>query len=294
MELLKTYYDDNGKIILSPQDMSAREFYRDYIAVHRFNEMFVGCPQTVNLERVITANGFKERWGNTPGALRIGSSSDYDVMMSDGPFGTKVCQLVGSFVDGGDIFSNNYRETYNAVGKEIRLKGRIKSPTKPWRIDQYDENGYYLSSTYNPEEEFGMYLFSYDSQSNPYGCMAYLWVSNRGGVRAIIQNSASSGNSCDLSYGGFVFDIAIEALDGLWHAWELRLNLSTKLMSIVLDGTTVASSVYNESSFYNSDSWNGTNPWDPNDNYMGTYWTMTGDKKTISEIAFDSYELEII
>lgn len=45
MDILTSYYNDAGQIVSRSADLSSREFYRDYMAVHRFNEMFTASSE---------------------------------------------------------------------------------------------------------------------------------------------------------------------------------------------------------------------------------------------------------
>lgn len=41
MDILSQYYNESGQIVSRTPDLTTREFYRDYLCRHRFNEMFV-------------------------------------------------------------------------------------------------------------------------------------------------------------------------------------------------------------------------------------------------------------
>jgi len=273
MELLKTYYDNDGKITLSPQDMTAREFYRDYLAVHTFNEMFIGCPQQNNIEKISTSNGFIDRCGNTAGAEVIGRCSDYDAVVSQGECGSSIIQAVGSFFNYGDItIYNSIYENY--VGKEIRLRSRVKSADTA-----YDSN-------IMNEEQFTVIFNSYATQSNPYCSTIYFSMGNRVETYANFEGYPQKTKL-------WLTDDS-KAIDGQWHTWEVRANLSTKLMSMLLDGVVIKSSTYTEPTFYESDSWNGNNLWDKNRNYINLYWVLMGGRRSVSSIALEYFQLEVV
>lgn len=45
MDIVTQYYNESGQIINRSPDLSTREFYRDYMCRHKFNEMFVATKE---------------------------------------------------------------------------------------------------------------------------------------------------------------------------------------------------------------------------------------------------------
>jgi hypothetical protein len=69
MDILTQYYNIDGQIIKTSPDLTTREFYRDTLCRHRFNEMFVAAREDEGMGYIVGYNSIVFSWNENYGAL---------------------------------------------------------------------------------------------------------------------------------------------------------------------------------------------------------------------------------
>jgi len=218
MDILNQYHNEAGQIIQRTPDLSSREFYRDVMCRHKFDEMFVYAKErnkigyyTTDKKQVIL---FGDGDSCTP-PLEIGGSyyaPAYGFERIDDGRTVLYATEYGDSGSGGVWALSNCPLNFNGSG--INIGFFVKSP------DGYPPG--------NGNESYFMRLLSNDTATS----YAYLWADSPPAVGAGIVDNDSFNAWQEWSEG-----YPTSLVDGSWNIFELQIR--PDICSILLNGSTV-------------------------------------------------------
>lgn len=228
MDILTQYYNQGGQIISRSTDLATREFYRDAMCRHRFNEMFVavqekkqvGWYQTDSSVKIDFANGYSGEPTLYPGFFSSPpSGSDYGTYVSvDGYNGSKAIAASPDIDQYGNTKTTYFlTNKFNSIlNKSLSLSLIAKNPTNSTHVDT--KGAIYVE-------------ISSDEYSSGLGPSVYLLCYGDYGLAGASFGSSPvwASNWSDRYF--FV--------DGEWHNYNFNLN-KDGFSTFSIDGMVVA------------------------------------------------------
>ncbi|EFL51844.1 hypothetical protein DesfrDRAFT_1379 [Solidesulfovibrio fructosivorans JJ]] len=218
MELLTQYYNEGGQIASKAPGMDTREFYRDVLCQHEFNEMFVGCTESVPLSYFVSSEGIvlsfgKYLGGKRPETIMHSGNDAPGYIIVDGPNGGKAITLSWSGAGSSKTLEFYCKPSplVDLSGSDLRFRSIIKSPPL---LEDYPGSTYLLSS-FNSTGLTG----SFSAYS--FGPGGYL-----------------TADIFSIMYGDANEDTVSAMFDGEWHIYDILINIGRKSQYLI-DGSVI-------------------------------------------------------
>jgi len=217
MDILTNYYNAAGQIINRVPNLKSREFYRDYMCRHRFDEMFVASDKRDGVRCQSIFGNYLLNFGNLPS----GDTPDYGVLGDElyvsGRDKRKCLQL--SCNTGGSNINVSLDNIAIDMGCGLLVRAIYKS------IDSdFIEN--------NPNKTESITIDLANSNSYQYSLTMHIAL----GEYPFIQCASRSFNYLSMPYP----NIPSYCVDGDWHIWDAKIYPDGNL-NFYIDGTSLAS-----------------------------------------------------
>lgn len=218
MELLTQYYNEGGQIVSKVPGMDTREFYRDLLCRHEFNEMFAGCTESVPLSYFVSSEGIvfsfgKYLGGKRPETIMHSGNDEPGYIIVDGPNGGKAITLSWSGAGSSKTLEFYCKPSplVDLSGSDLRFRSIIKSPPL---LEDYPGSTNLLTSF------------------NSTGVMANFTTLSYG------PGGYLTADVPNIMYGDANEDIVSAMFDGEWHAHDILINIGRKSQYLI-DGSVV-------------------------------------------------------
>jgi len=238
MDILTNYYNAAGQIINRVPDLKSREFYRDYMCRHRFNEMFVAAQQHYGPTCSIVADCMWYDFCGGSGVSIPEITDSGSPLIIAGYNGRKALTCAGDSdqeIDLGTQYDNTWEGAGTSITGDVRCGLIFKSPSQiatqagsflygTLAYLNTEDNSILYNDTNNAVEYIMFSFMMSEISSSEIRC--YLTLTS------VVPLGASSGE----------IKTAVDSpllLDGAWHVLTLYINISGTWVACI-DGAQVA------------------------------------------------------